>query len=598
MIGWVKIVAKRHWAALALALVVSGVYGSHHLFISRILLAQGAAYRPLTFAAHADTSVYGIRANAVYGGQWLAGDISIPAYAGNPSALPLLNSFIMGGLGRLLRSLERAFILSDFLFPPLIFVALYFLAFELTRARALAIFFAAFFIFIPKAILSFPPVSWPLLQTLLQRVLPDPSGILYFVRFDYPKITFLFSAPALYGTLRAVRRQERWSVWLAGICLGLMFYTYLYDWVYFFIGISLMGVMLALSGRYRACMRLVQIAGIGLVLSGAYWYNFFLLRQLPQYQDIAARIGVETGGFLRWASVEKSYARIAILVVALWYLAPKRERASALYLSGLLLAFVAAVNIQIVTGFNPHPDHWYKISFLPLALAMLSAGYWALLRWVPPRALASGAVIAAVATGLVFGRSVASQYYYSKKDAPYYTVDRSYAAAYDWIAEQAPPRSLVASLDTLTNNELTLYAPQRTFLLNGLHTTAPDEKIWRRLMETAAVFGVSAEEFPALLRKDDLIFYLFLNEYGDRSFDGAFRNDERSKRVIPDAVRERMTRVYLRMRAEAKPEEIVLGADYVVVGPREEAVSSFRLLQNLEKAYDAEGVRVYRVIKK
>lgn len=588
---------RRHGAVLALAVVVGGIYGSHHIFISRMLEARGEAYRPLTFAAHADASVYGIRAQAVYAGQWLAGDISTPEYRGNPSSLPLLNPLIMGGLGRMFGSLDRAFILSDFLFPPLIFVALYFIAFEITRVRALALCFAAFFIFIPKTILLFPPLSWSMLQTLLQRVMPDASGVLYFVRFEYPKITFLFFAPALYATLRAIRREERWSVWLAGICFGLMFYTYLYDWVYFFVAISLMGVMLALSGRYQACMRLAKIAGIGLVISAPYWYNFFLLRRLPQYEDIALRIGMETGRFLRWTSVWKSYARITALAAVMGFVIPRRERPVLFYVCGLLGAYIVAVNIQLVTGFNPHPDHWYRILFLPLALAMLAAGYWTASRLITPRILVYGAMVAVLATGFIFARSLASQYYYSRQNASYYVVDHPYAAAYAWLAHSAPPRSLVGSLDTLTNNELTLYTPQRTFLLNGLHTTAADKKIWERFMETSAVFAVSAERFSALLGDETLLFYLFLNEYGDRSFDGAFRNDAGSQRRTPPDVKERMTAAYERVRAE-KPEDIAARMDYALVGPREEAIARFALLENMEKAYDAGGVKIYKIIKR
>ncbi|MFY9462568.1 MAG: hypothetical protein WAP52_00070, partial [Candidatus Sungiibacteriota bacterium] len=361
---FLKSTVRRHGAVLALAILVGLIYGSTHFFIPRELAKTGGDYRPLTFASHADASVYGIRANAVYQGQWLTGDISIQEQSGNPATLPLLNPLLMGGLGRILGSLDRAFILSDFIFPPLIFIALYFLAFELTRARTLALFFATFFIFIPKAILTIPPITLPLLQTFLQHILPDTSDILYFIRFEYPKITFLFSVPALYGLLRAIRRDqneprnttladplrgskmniakvnirgERWSTWLAGICFGLMFYTYLHDWVYFFIAISLIGAILALSGKYKVCVRLASIAGIGFVISAPYWYNFFLLRQLPQYQDIAARIGLEMSRSLRWTSVEKSYFRIAALIAAMLYIVPKRERVPLFYLSGLLL---------------------------------------------------------------------------------------------------------------------------------------------------------------------------------------------------------------------------------------------------------------------
>lgn len=614
---------RRHGAIVALALLVGVIYGSHHLFILRELGGAGGNYHPLTFAAHADASVYGIRANAVYYGQWLAGDISMPEQAGNPATLPLLNPLIMGGLGRLLGSLDRALIVSDFLFPPLIFIGLYFLAFELTRRRALAIFFATFFIFIPEAALSIPPVSRSLLHTFLQRVLPDASGILYFVRFEYPKLTFLFSVPALYGMLRAIRREdeprnttladpqsgsktdaakvdirgERWSVWLSGISFGLMFYTYLYDWVYFFIALSLVALMLAYAGRRSACLRLAKIAGIGFIISLPYWYNFALLRQLPQYREIASRIGIETGRYLRWTSMKISYLRIAVLVGVLAYIMPKRERIPLFYLAGLLLAYIAAVNIQLVTGFNPHPDHWYRISFLPIALAVLTVGYWAASRFISARILVYGTTIALIATGLIFTRSLASQYSYGKQSAQYYVVEAPYAAAYAWLTEHAATRASVASISYDTSNELTLYTPQRTFLLNGLHTTAGDRKIWERFMETGVIFNVSDETFSTLMKNKNLIFYLFLNEYGDNTFNATFRNDANSERRIPSDVAQRMAEAYAHVRAEEKPEDIAAQMDYLLTGPREELIESPQPPKNMEKAYDAMGVRIYKTIR-
>jgi len=597
LMAFLKQSFRRHWIALALAILVSIVYGSHHFFIVRALGGNKDIYRPLTFASHADASVYGIRANAVYQGQWLAGDISMPEQSGNPATLPLLNPLIMGGLGRLLGSLDRALILSDFLFPPLIFVALYFLAFELTRRRTLAVFFAAFFIFVPKAILPFPPVTPSLLRTLIERVMPDPSGILYFARFEYPKITFLFSAPALYGVLRAIRREEQWSTWLAGISFGLMFYTYLYDWVYFFIALSLTAVMLAYLKKWSVCVRLAKIAGIGFAVSMPYWYNFLLIHQLPHYGDIASRIGMETGRAVRWASVKTSYLRITALAALLPYLASKRERPVIAYLAGLLLAYIVAVNIQIVTGFNLHPDHWYRISFLPIALALLAAGYWAAQRLIAPRVLAYGAAAAIVSTGFLFGRSLISQYQYGNANARYYVVDQPYAGAYEWLAQYAPKRALIASIAYDTNNELALYTPQRTFLLNGLHTTAPDKKIWQRFMETGAAFNVSPKTFSALMRDKNLLFYLFLNEYGDNTFDATFRNDANSQRRLPSDVAARMAAAYERVRTEEKPEAVAARTDYLLIGPREDLIGSVKPVKNLENVYDADGVRIYKTIQ-
>ncbi len=597
MRSWLKRIAKKHWLVFVLALLVSDIYGSHHIFIPRILGPERVAtYYPLTFAAHPDAAFYGLRANAVYYGDWRTGDVSVSENADSPWLLPPFGAVLIGGMGRVLGSLDRAFVVSDFLFPPLIFIALYFLAFELTAVRTLSLVFASFFVFIPMALLAFPPLTPSLLRMLVERIMPEPASILYFSRLEYPKTTFLFYASASYSTVRALRRGERWTVWLAGISFGLMFYNYLYDWVYFFIALCLTATFFAMQRNYAPCMRLAKIASIGFLVSLPYWYNMFLLRRLPHYHELEARIGMETGHAFRLFSVWKSYVRSILLgALAVWF-APRHQRAVLWYILGGLGAFFVAVNLQVVLGFNPHPDHWYRISFLPVALAMLFTGYWACKRYLSVRILSHGPVIAMVFITLIMGRSLISQYQYSVRDAQYYALDPAYAAAYVWLEQEAEKNATVAALDFATNNELGLHTAQKTFVLNAVHTTVPDEEIWRRYMRASTIAGMSVERFGELIQGDPVIFHLTHNTYRDNSFDSSFRYDERSLRWLPDDVRERRIAQY-RALVAAGGTEAEHDPDYVLVGPREERLTSAAVAKNMRNVYSAGGVSIYRPTK-
>ena len=99
-----------HRTAILLSILVGFVYGSHHFFIPYFLGSQ--EYYPVTGASQVDMGLYyGPRARAVFEGQWLAGDISVIENKNSPSMLPLLNPIILGGLGKVMGSLERAFII-------------------------------------------------------------------------------------------------------------------------------------------------------------------------------------------------------------------------------------------------------------------------------------------------------------------------------------------------------------------------------------------------------------------------------------------------------------------------------------------------------
>src|SRR3989344_1180087 len=620
MVDRIASVVKKHWAVFALAVLVSGIYGSHHYFIPRILdnrvgtetgrgttgdgvllstsrnIGSGT-YHPLTFAAHPDAAFYGLRANAVYYGEWRTGDVSVPDNAASPWTLPPFGAVLIGAMGRVLGSLDRAFIVSDLLFPPLIFIVLYFLAFELTGARALSLFFASFFIFTPMALLAFPPITPSLARMLMERIMPEPASILYFSRLEYPKTTFLFYALAIYGVLRTLRRDERWSVWLAGICFGLMFYNYLYDWMYFFIALCLAAVFLVITGRRAACMRLAKIAGIGFALSLPYWYNLFLLRRLPQYHELEARIGIETGRAFRWASVWKSYARNILFGLLAAGAMPRRRRTTLYWIIGLLTAFLVAVNLQVIVGFNPHPDHWYRISFLPVGLAMLAAGYWAARRYVPARVLSYGSAVAALGIALILGRSLVSQYQYSNRDAQYYALDPAYAAAYAWLEREGAKNATVASLDFSTNNELALPTPQKTFVVNAVHTGVSDDAVWDRFIAASAVGGVSPEHFAELIQTDPVLFHLTHNAYRDHSFDSSFRYDAGAVRRLPEDVREHLIGRYKNIMDTQKEGTLIL-PDYLLIGPREEKIAAPAIGKTVRKVYDANGIRIYRAVER
>src|SRR3989344_4905610 len=362
---------KRHKAALWLALLVSAVYGSHHFFIAKLFLADEIKYHPVTMESNFDESIYAARANAVFQGQLFAGDITLAENKGSPSLLPILNPAIMGILGRVLGSIESAFIFSDFLFPPIIFIILYLLAFEITGRKTLSLFFSTLFIFIPKIFLTLPPISPSLLKTFFFNILPDPNNGLYFGRFEYPKITYLFSALTYYLSFRSIKRGETIPLYLAGLFFGLSFYTYLYDWL-----------------------------------------NFLLLNQLPHYPDLANRIGIEISDDFRFLTVWKSYLRNILLIGALIFLLKKTGIRLPMYLIGFLAAYFFVVNLQVVLGYNPHPDHWYRVTFLPIALSTLAILHAIIIRFInnqksfwTEKIRGYGKTAAVIIIILIFGRS-------------------------------------------------------------------------------------------------------------------------------------------------------------------------------------------------
>jgi len=585
---------ERHWLAIMIMVVVGMVYGSRHFFVAGILEEKGERYHPVTVSGNYDEGMfYGPRANAVYRGALLAGDIEIQENRTSPAILPILNPLVMGGMGRLFGSLEKAFIVSDFLFPALIFFVLYLVAFELTSKRFLALTFVVVFVFVPRIFLAIPPVTGAAFREFVASFIPDASNVLYFARFEYPKVTFLFFALALYFIIRSLQRNERYASIAGGVAFGLLFYTYLYDWVYVGVSIGLTALFLAFQRNFTSMKQLLRILGVGILVSAFYWWNIFRLRSLPHYDEIVARIGVEVGRRLRLATAWRTYLRAIVLAFMAWVAYRKRRSPVTAYLISSIITIAVVLNLQIILGFNPQPDHWHRVQFLSVALAFLVVFD----RFVLPLLRRFSPVIGkGIAVSVIFfmvGKSMYAQYAWSEVNAERYAVPKSYESSYEWLDAHVPAGTIVGSISPVTSSELLLYTAQKPFLVGGFNSTVPDETIWRRFAVMNAVMGMKGDEFLALLQDSTMVTYLFTDEFRNRSFDAYFRENER---VIPTELKEEELKRYRAMVEQGK----ILGTpQYLYIGPREEKLIGREVREILygEVVYRNEDLRLYRILR-
>lgn len=585
----------RHRIALAVALAIAAVYGSHHFLISRMLSREGRAYHPVTLGSNRDEGgFYAPRGRAAYLGQWKAGDIAIAGNEQSPSLLPLLNPVLLGGLGRAFGSFERGLIASDFIFPPLIFLAIYALAYEAVHRRRGALVFASLFLISPKVFLSIPPVTPSLWHEFWSSLVPDGTNQLYFSRFEYPKLTFFFFAIALYLVLRVIRRREQWVPYAAGIAFGTLFYTYLYDWVYIAIALVFLGAFFLVRRQFADAKRIGIMLATGFLVSIGYWQNFFELRNFPHYGDLVERIGVEFGHAFRTATAWKTYVRTAALVALLCVAFRRRAPRVGAYAIAFLIPIAAVLNIQVLTGFNPQPDHWHRVQFLPVALGFLLLGSVAYGRF---SARARQALRTAAYAGAIFiaGAGLGSQVAWSRGNAFRYAVDPAYRESYLWLGTHTERGSVVGSISPLTSAEVSLYTHNKVFLPNGANTTVSDREIMNRAMAMAQLYGLSVEELVALLKEN--VLYFFHDTYRDHSFDSYFSNA--GSRTIPEGEYRELMNSY-RMALDT-PTEIPHQLDYLYMGSRESALEGYApadATARFEIVYTGGSIAIYKAKKR
>ncbi len=590
---------RRHARTLAAGAFIGIIFASHHILIPLFFLDDPEArYFPITRDSFYDEAIlYAPRAQAAFLDFKIHGDVSIAENEGSPSLLPMLNPLILGGLGKLLGSLKRALILSDFIFPTLIFFLVYGLAYAMTRRSFPSLLFAVFFLFFPKLAMALPPLSRSSIDQVLAVFLPFEASRepLHFLGFEEPKITFLFFVLAWLLVWRACLRASVYTSLAAGASFGLLFYTYFYDWAVFSVALFFLLVFFLLSSQWGRAQHVLIIGGVGFLVSIAYWWNLFLVYQMPHASDIAARVGTEISHWFRFASVWKSYVRDAALVtlLALWIRSKKEYMWSPAHmLIAFLGTYVVVVNAQVLTGVNPEPDHWYRTQFLPVGLSIFFLSAWLYGR-LGDRLQAYGKKCALLFLLFLFASAGVSRYVYAKEHAAAFGIPQRVSESYAWLNAHTAQGSVVGSFVPLaeSHNDFLIHTRNKVFLPYGVASTVSNEELWERFIILADAFQFDSREFSEAA-EDAAFSYVFVGAYFDRSFDRAFFP---ARRAPPAGLLEEKSRAYDAFRRPGGSFVSPYRLDYIYSDTKNIrwGKDPGHFLPSLRKVYDRDGIIIY-----
>lgn len=596
--------AKREIALLALGslLVVAAYAVLPHGLAALTLKKEGKAYVALTQESDYDLmNVQAARYREILDGRLLSGEVDTGEHRDGPALWPLLSAAMIAPFLYATGSVSGGVILSDAVFPVLIFLALFALIRELTARSLFAALAAAVLMLFPQLPLLVPPSSAGELSIVLNQFLPAPLGepvaSLSFLKRESFIPGAAFFIAALWLLFRAARAPRAFSrgVLFAGLAYGLLFYLYFYFWVFATIVLGLFSAVLFLSGDRRAAGKIAAAGLVGAVSSIPFWLNYAELAALPQYAELVERMGIEVGRVFR-VELWKTYLLFASFALAAFLLVRKRDGNAAHFLAALALSGIVALNIHVLTGFSLQSDHWSGRVFLITNGVILSALLAAVLGLLEkrfggrlPRAVpVSGAFILAVLSWNILG----SQAALALASAEAHTVPEPLAASYAWLLGNTGNGSVVASPSLATNVDLAVFTHNRLFLARSQNTLASERELLERLYLAGKIFGVPGDFLLETLRTQQGIFYFFTARYRSRELDAYLRPERYAGYVLPEELGERIAAEYGSFRL---PERMPYRLDYLFVGPRERAMPlDLDWLKDLPVLYDAGGVTIYR----
>lgn len=262
--------------------------------------------------------------------------------------IPFIPTGILAALTLVSGNIERAFILSDVLFPPLLLLLFYMLSAGLVESPFHRMFIAWSTLAIPFAAQDF---AW-----LAYDSSRNPPIV---TRTPQPEISLVFLLVFILLLARSFTLPFRWPrAFAAGVSAGLLIYCYYFYFVAWFGAVGLL-CLLGLLWRNRPLARAAAIAGAGALLAALPYFAVFL---------VARREGGQAYILERMATFTRHLYPPPLIegVVLLAAIAAYGRRASEerpahmryLVVAVLVAAGMLISNIQVVTGINVQNAHF------------------------------------------------------------------------------------------------------------------------------------------------------------------------------------------------------------------------------------------------
>jgi hypothetical protein len=501
----------------ATLLITSVIFGLPHLMIPG-LLGPDRPYTPFAVSgvsslSYDKTSTYAAYIN--YTALRSAPPYDTDLFESKDVPVPTTSApfFALGALGRLVGGIDRVFVLCDFVLPPLAVLLLYLLILELAGSRPIALVGSLTTIFI-----SFGPTSFLGIPWLLVRQRAD-SAIqpLEYSRLLHPELSFTLFAAALFLLWRTVRGGGRVQAVLGGLAGGLQFYTYVY---YFPAWLGACALLLVgrrwLTPRAWVAIWLVNLSTW--IVSIPFWLSVLESRGSPNFSTRLERHYSDLGHV---PAPEKLLYTLACVVIAgimfsVYVVfdrsADRSEGARPkstvlLFLACIFAAALAALNSEVITGFNLEAMNHYPnrliqplLSLTAFVLVVRPATdfvtrhvRWSLLR---PSVWAYGA------TAILLTIAATRQTLVSTNVAARHELPEEYRLLFDWLNAQTHLDDVVLASARDINELIPVFTHNRVFVPNGERTSASDAEIERRFLIAMRLLQRADGEVYDLLAQD------------------------------------------------------------------------------------------------
>lgn len=403
----------------------------------------------------------------------------------SPLISELVPAAIVGTIAKF-TDVTAAVILVKIIFPVILVMVWYEIGVKIgfMPANSLAASLAA--VFLPQLYVLIPYFR-------VLNYLTDPQ--LEFQRIFHPLISGLMVAATLLLIITGLNHlsNARLKI-LAGISLGLLFYTYIFSWTLAVGAIGLLLVSLMIEKDWEKFKWLLTVLGVGVLVAFPYFINAWKFNESVFSPDFFAKsVYLENQNYLF------VMMRCLVLIIAMlainrqWYFSAQRRLLILLLFSAIALPEIS----QIILGVNLEADHWIIRFFYPIStFLMIGTMGELIMKYFSGASKLFSGLIFTLALVRILSWEVAEL----KKPVGDFQLPLARRELYTWMNKNLKQDSVLGSLSFVEEIYLTAYTPYYPYISQTFRTLATTDEMLNRYLYLTQILQFKNDYFNEILR--------------------------------------------------------------------------------------------------
>lgn len=448
----------------------------------------------------------------------------------DPCVQPLLGEILTAYLGKIFfLDINNTILLARFVFPFLIFLAIYGFVFLLSKDKLAALSASSAFS------LAIPLFARQGLFTLLRGEALETTFLSLF-RPVQPQIHFLFFFGFLFffllffdaSTRLSAKKQWLWGI-LSALILGLSFYVYLYAWTFLYVFAGVLILILLWKKRWQEAKKVILISLGGIFIAIPYLLNFYKALLYPSFKDISLRYAL-----LNSHQPILGFLAPAIFIIFLLFF-PKKWKEQFLFSLALLITPFLVLNQQLITGriMATGHYHWHIVRPLAIIFWTIIIFYWSRVlqeKWKFFKNLNKILAVSIIGISIYTGINIQAVSY---GDCQSKILQRQrYAPVINWLNNHARKEGVILA-DLELSDVISMYTSLNLFQASpaNYYLSAPNSRMLNIIFTEYRLKGVTAKDAESIFsqyKERSYISRKVFNEY--------YKDKLGAEAAIPDEV--------------------------------------------------------------